>query len=205
MGEKYAYIRVSTKEQNINRQLDAMDKLKIEKRNYFIDKQTGSDFNRNKYKKMMAKIKKGDEIYIKSIDRLGRNYDEILEQWRIITKEKGVDLIVLDFPLLDTRIKKDKLIGKFITDLILQILSYVAQVEKENIKERQAEGIASAKERGVKFGRPATVYPDGFGEVYKKYKYEDYSKRACARMLNTNHNTFSKWISLYEKTHRKNR
>lgn len=150
---KYAYIRVSTKDQNIDRQVEAMKEAGI-------DKQSSKDFERKNYKKMLRKLKAGDEVYIKSIDRLGRNYDEIIEQWRILTKDKDVDVSVLDFPLLDTKNKINGLTGKFIADLVLQILSYVAQIERENIRQRQAEGIRIAKEKGVKFGRPVMDIPE---------------------------------------------
>lgn len=156
---KYAYIRVSTKDQNIDRQVEAMKEAGIDKSKMFIDKQSGKDFERKNYKKMLRKLKAGDEVYIKSIDRLGRNYDEIIEQWRILTKDKDVDVSVLDFPLLDTKNKINGLTGKFIADLVLQILSYVAQIERENIRQRQAEGIRIAKEKGVKFGRPVMDIP----------------------------------------------
>lgn len=150
---KYGYVRVSTKEQNIDRQLTAILNKGIEMNKIYIDKASGKDFNRTKYKKLMKKLKEGDELYIKSIDRLGRNYDEIIKEWNTITKEKNADIVVLDFPLLDTRTKVNDLTGKFISDLVLQILSYVAQVERENTHQRQMEGIKEAKKRGVKFGR----------------------------------------------------
>lgn len=157
---KYAYIRVSTKDQNIDRQVEAMKEAGIDKSKMFIDKQSGKDFELMNYKKMLRKLKADDEVYIKSIDRLGRNYDEIIEQWRILTKDKDVDASVLNFPLLDTKNKINGLTGKFIADLVLQILSYVAQIERENIRQRQAEGIRIAKEKGVKFGRPVMDIPE---------------------------------------------
>ena len=153
MKKKYAYIRVSTKEQNEDRQLLAMKELEIPEKCIFIDKQSGKDFERPFYRKMIKKLKKDDILFIKSIDRLGRNYAEILEQWRILTKEIGIDIVVLDMPLLDTRRGKD-LMGTFLSDIVLQILSFVAENERENIRQRQAEGIAAAKARGVRFGRP---------------------------------------------------
>ena len=153
MKQKYAYIRVSTKEQNEDRQLLAMKELEIPEKCIFIDKQSGKDFERPFYRKMIKKLKKDDILFIKSIDRLGRNYAEILEQWRILTKEIGIDIVVLDMPLLDTRRGKD-LMGTFLSDIVLQILSFVAENERENIRQRQAEGIAAAKARGVRFGRP---------------------------------------------------
>ena len=153
MANNFGYVRVSSREQNEERQLVAMYEQGIERKNIYIDKQSGKDFERPQYKRMLKRLKKGDVIFIKSIDRLGRNYSEILEQWAFITKEKGVDIVVLDMPLLDTRERGEALIGMFISDLVLQILSYVAETEREFIKKRQAEGIAVAKAKGVKFGR----------------------------------------------------
>ena len=161
---EFAYIRVSAKDQNENRQIDALEAAGIENAKFFIDKSSGKDFNRQQYKKMLKRMRLGDVLYVKSIDWLGRNYEEIIEQWRILTKDKGIDIVVLDMPLLDTR--KDKnLMGTFIADLVLQILSFVAETERANIKQRQAEGIAAAKARGVKFGRPKKEMPDNFGEL----------------------------------------
>jgi DNA invertase Pin-like site-specific DNA recombinase len=164
----YGYIRVSTKDQNEDRQLIAMESKDIPKGNLFIDKQSGKDFNRPEYKRLIKKLRSGDLLYIKSIKRLGRNYEEILEQWRIITKEMGVDIAVLDIPLLDTRIYKD-LIGTFIADSVLHILSFAAQNEREDIKKRQAEGIAAAKVKGVKFGRPPKKTPDNFDDIVDQW------------------------------------
>ncbi|MFQ8922902.1 MAG: recombinase family protein [Clostridium paraputrificum] len=195
---KYAYIRVSSKDQNVERQIVAMEHVGLSLKQMYIDKQSGKNFKRKNYLKMVKKIKSGDEIYIKSIDRLGRNYEEIIEQWRYITKIKDVNIIVLDFPLLDTRNQVNGLTGKFIADLVLQILSYVAQVEKENIKQRQAEGIKITKENGVKFGRPVIPIPNEFEEVYQLYLKGEISKRAGAKRLGTNHVTFSNWIKKYE-------
>ena len=158
MGTVYAYIRVSSKDQNEDRQLIAMQGLDIPKNHIFMDKQSGKDFERPQYRKMLRKMKKDDLLYIKSIDRLGRNYAEILEQWRILTKEKGIDIVVLDMPLLDTRRGKD-LVGTFLSDVVLQVLSFVAENERTNIRQRQAEGIAAAKARGVRFGRPPKPLP----------------------------------------------
>ena len=149
MGNLYGYIRVSTREQNEDRQILALKELSIPAKNLFIDKQSGKDFERPQYRKMVRKLKKDDLLYIKSIDRLGRNYSEILEQWRILTKEKGIDIVVLDMPLLDTRRGKD-LMGTFLSDIVLQVLSFVAENERSNIRQRQAEGIAAAKARGVR-------------------------------------------------------
>ena len=152
MGNSYGYIRVSTRDQNEDRQLIALRELKIPEKNIFMDKQSGKDFNRPQYKRLVRKLKKDDLLYIKSIDRLGRNYAEILEQWRLLTQTKGADIVVLDMPLLDTRRGKD-LMGTFLSDIVLQVLSFVAENERTNIRQRQAEGIAAAKARGVKFGR----------------------------------------------------
>ncbi len=201
MKKKYAYIRVSSKEQSIARQVDAMEKEEIDKKNHYIDMQSGKDFERKNYQKLLRKLKAGDELYIKSIDRLGRNYDEIISQWRKITKEKEVDIIVLDFPLLDTRHQVNGIPGKFIADIVLQILSYVAQIERENTHQRQEEGIRSAKARGVKFGRPLKPFPEEFEDVYQLYKKEKLSKRECARRLSTNHVTFTNMVNRYESMH----
>ena len=160
----YGYVRVSSLDQNENRQMVALKEVFVPKKNIFMDKQSGKDFNRPNYKRMIRKLKTGDLVYIHSIDRLGRNYEEIQKQWRILTKDIGVDICVLDMPLLDTRNGKD-LMGTFIADLVLQILSFVAQNERDNIRKRQAEGIAVAKENGVKFGRPEKELPDNFVEM----------------------------------------
>jgi len=165
----YGYIRVSSTDQNEDRQLVAMQELKIPPENLFAEKQSGKDFDRPVYQKMVEQLQEGDLLYIKSIDRLGRNYTEIIEQWRILTKEKGVDIVVLDMPLLDTSNKKD-LLGTLIADIVLQLLSFVAQNERETIRKRQAEGIAAAKAKGVQFGRPPKNAPDNFGELVKKWE-----------------------------------
>ena len=157
----YGYIRVSSKDQKEDRQQIALKEVGVELQNIYVDKQSGKDFNRPQYKKMLRKLKKDDLLYIKSIDRLGRNYEEILQQWRILTKEKGVDIVVLDMPLLDTRRGKD-LMGTFLSDIVLQVLSFVAENERTNIKQRQAEGIAAAKAQGIKFGKPPLPLPDNF-------------------------------------------
>ena len=197
--KKYAYIRVSTKEQNVDRQVEAMKDIGIEKKEMFIDKQSGKDFDRKKYKKMLNKLCPGDEVYIKSIDRLGRDYDEIIEQWRMLTKEKDVDVIVLDLPLLDTRNKINGLTGKFIADLVLQILSYVAQIERENIRQRQAEGIQVARQKGVKFGRPLKELPENFDSIYNLWKKNLISLREAGRMLDISHTTFQRLAKRYNK------
>lgn len=198
--KKYAYIRVSSKDQNIARQVEAMQNIGISEKDMFIDKQSGKDFHREQYQLLLQQLQSGDELYIKSIDRLGRDYDEIQEQWRYLTKKVNIDIIVLDFPLLDTRNQVNGITGKFIADLVLQILSYVAQVERENTRQRQAEGIRIAKEKGIRLGRPPIPVPKEFEEIYQLWKENKISKRKGARLLNTNHNTFSNWINKYEKS-----
>lgn len=165
----FGYIRVSTREQNEDRQVEALRPFEIPQKNVFMDKQSGKDFQRPAYMKMLKRLKSGDLLIVKSIDRLGRNYDEVIEQWRVITKDRGADIRVLDMPLLDTTHSKD-LLGTFIADLVLQILSYCAQAERENIKQRQLEGIAAAKARGVRFGRPKKHLPSNFKEIYADWK-----------------------------------
>ena len=162
--EVYGYARVSTREQKEDHQMIALTEHSVDEKNIFVDKQSGKDFNRPHYRKMLRKLKRGDLLYIKSIDRLGRNYEEIQEQWRFLTKEKGVDLYVIDMPLLDTRWGKD-LVGTFVSDIVLQVLSFVAENERTNIRQRQAEGIAAAKAKGVRFGRPPRSLPYNFHEI----------------------------------------
>lgn len=169
MSKKYGYIRVSAKDQNEERQLIAMKELDVNLDRIFMDKQSGKDFQRPQYKKMVRELRKNDLLYIKSIDRLGRNYSEILEQWRILTKERGVDIVVLEMPLLDTRRGKD-LMGTFLSDIVLQVLSFVAENERSNIKQRQAEGIAAAKARGIQFGRPKIEMPDNFMQLVSQWE-----------------------------------
>lgn len=176
----FGYVRVSAKEQNEARQITVMEKLSIPTRNVYVDKSSGKDFDRPQYKKMLRRMKKDDVLYVKSIDRLGRNYGEILEQWRILTREKGVDIVVLDMPLLDTRRDKD-LMGAFLSDIVLQILSFVAENERANIRQCQAEGIAAAKARGVRFGRPAKPLPENYRTVYRQWKAGEISGVAAAR------------------------
>lgn len=197
--KKYGYVRVSTRDQNIDRQMSAMLEIGIDKKKIFIDKLSGKDFNRPEYKQLVNRLTMGDELYIKSIDRLGRDYDEIIEQWRFLTKIKDVDIIVLDFPLLDTRNQVNGVTGKFIADLVLQILSYVAQIERENIRQRQMEGIKEAKIKGIQFGRPANDLPERFTEVYNLWKAKQISQREAGRLLNTNHVTFGRWVKRVEK------
>ena len=180
-GNLYGYVRVSTQDQNEERQMVAMRQLAIPRKNLFLDKQSGKDFARAEYQKMVKRLRRGDLLYIKSIDRLGRNYDEIQNQWRILTKDKRVDIVVLDMPLLDTRRGKD-LMGAFLSDVVLQVLSFVAENERSSIRQRQAEGIAAAKARGVRFGPPASALPDGFEELRQAWREGRITLReaACA-------------------------
>ena len=198
MGNLYGYIRVSTREQNEDRQILALKELSIPEKNLFIDKQSGKDFERPQYRKMVRKLKKDDLLYIKSIDRLGRNYSEILEQWRILTKEKGIDMVVLDMPLLDTRRGKD-LMGTFLSDIVLQVLSFVAENERTNIRQRQAEGIAAAKARGVRFGRPPAPLPDNFHHLYKQWKNGKITGTTAAKLCGMPLSTFRYRVEIYEK------
>lgn len=179
MTNIYAYIRVSSRDQNEDRQMLALQGLMISEKNIFVDKQSGKDFERPSYKRMVRRMKRDDLLYIKSIDRLGRNYEEILEQWRILTKEKGIDIVVLDMPLLDTRRGKD-LMGTFLSDIVLQVLSFVAENERTNIRQRQAEGIAAAKAKGVKFGRPALPYPENFQKIHRDWRRKKITLRQAA-------------------------
>lgn len=202
MAKTYGYIRVSTREQNEDRQLVALSAFDIPPENLFMDKLSGKDFNRPAYRRMMKKLKPGDLIIVKSIDRLGRNYDEILEQWRFITKQKVADIRVIDIPLLDTSIHRD-LTGTLIADIVLQLLSYVAQSERENIRQRQAEGIAAAKSKGVAFGRPPMALPDDFYPVCTDWKCKKISSRQAAIKLNVSQSTFLKWVTKFgEKSDR---
>ena len=194
----YGYIRVSTKEQNGDRQVIAMREMDVPERNIYTDKQSGKDFNRPNYKRLLRRLKKDDLLYIKSIDRLGRNYEEILEQWRVLTKDKGVDIIVMDMPLLDTRRGKD-LMGTFLSDIVLQVLSFVAENERTNIRQRQAEGIAAAKARGVRFGRPPHPLPENFRNVYQRWKSGKITGTAAARECGMPLSTFRYRAEIYEK------
>ncbi len=191
-GKTYGYIRVSSREQNEDRQRIAMRDFGIPDEYVFVDKQSGKDFERPGYKHLMKKIKPADTLVIKSIDRLGRNYEEILTQWRIITKEKQTAIVVLDMPLLDTRQGRD-LTGTLIADIVLQLLSYVAQTEREFIRQRQAEGIAAAKARGVKFGRKPMKRPTEFEPLRKEWENGHLSARNAAAQLGITHRTFTKW------------
>lgn len=197
IAEIYAYVRVSTREQNEDRQLIAMNELQVPKKNIFIDKQSGKDFERPRYKKLIKRLKKDDLLYIKSIDRLGRNYNEIQEQWRILTKEKAVDIVVLDMPLLDTRRGKD-LMGTFLSDIVLQVLSFVAENERVNIRQRQAEGIAAAKARGVRFGRLPKPLPPNFHAVYQRWKHGEITGTAAAKECGMPLSTFRYRAKIYQ-------
>ena len=169
MPKIYGYVRASSRDQNEDRQMIAMSEAGVPEKHIFLDKQSGKNFDRPQYLKMFKKLKQGDLLYVMSIDRLGRDYEEIQKQWRILTKEKGIDIVVLDMPLLDTRRGKD-LVGTFLSDVVLQVLSFVAENERNNIRTRQAEGIRAAKKRGVKFGRPAIPLPENFEEIVRKWE-----------------------------------
>ena len=197
-GNIYGYVRVSSRDQNEDRQLMAFKALRIPEKNIYLDKQSGKDFERPQYRKMVRKLKKDDLLYIKSIDRLGRNYAEILEQWRLLTKEKGIDIVVLDMPLLDTRRGKD-LMGTFLSDIVLQVLSFVAENERSNIRQRQAEGIAVAKAKGVKFGRPPKPLPENFHNLYQKWKSGKITGTAAAKACGMPLSTFRYRAKKYEK------
>lgn len=198
----YGYVRVSSKDQNEARQMIAMRDFGVSESHIFIDKQSGKDFNRPQYRRLLRKIKTGDTLVIKSIDRLGRNYDEIIEQWRIITKEKQAAIVVLDMPLLDTRQGRD-LTGTLIADIVLQLLSYVAQTEREFIKRRQAEGIAAAKARGVQFGAPPKERPSEYDEMLTQWQNGEISSRDASRKLGVSHTTFLRWVKA--STHKEQR
>lgn len=189
MAEVYGYVRVSTKEQKEDRQMMAMYELGIKKRNIYVDKQSGKDFNRPMYQKLLKKMKENDVLFIKSIDRLGRNYEEVLEQWRILTKEKNIDVVVIDIPILDTRLGKD-LLGTLIADLVLAIFSYVSENERSNIKSRQKEGIEAAKKRGVKFGRPSKPLPKDFEQICQAFLRKEINAEEAARRCNFTKVTF---------------
>ena len=199
MGNVYGYVRVSSRDQNEDRQVITMREMNIPEENIYIDKQSGKDFNRPQYKKLLRRIKPDDLIYIKSIDRLGRNYAEILDQWKIITKDKHVDLYVMDMPILDTRREKN-LLGTFISDLVLALLSYVAENERVNSRQRQAEGIAAAKARGVHFGRMPKPLPENFYEVYQRWKMKKITVSQAAKECGMPQSTFFSRAKVYEKT-----
>ena len=193
---EYGYVRVSSLDQNEDRQMIELQKKQIPEKNIYMDKLSGKNFERPAYKRLFKKLKQGDLLYIMSIDRLGRNYVEIQEQWRILTKEKGIDIVVLDMPLLDTRTGKD-LMGTFISDLVLQILSFVAQNERENIKKRQAQGIAAAKARGVRFGRPEKPIPDNFGDIVKSWEKKEIKISDVVRICDMSEPTFYRRLREY--------
>lgn len=190
----YAYIRVSTKHQNIDRQYEEIKALDIDDKYIYIDRESGKDFDRTKYQKLIKKLKKDDLLIIKSIDRLGRNYHMILEEWSRITKTIGADIKVLDMPLLDTRIEGKNLVGKFISDIVLQVLSFVAENERINIKQRQAEGIRIAKEKGVKFGRPKAILPSNTNEILDKYINKELNNIEAAKLIGISRGTFFRLI-----------
>lgn len=195
-GTIYGYIRVSIREQNEDRQRLALAALPVPEENIYMDKQSGKDFERPQYRRLVRRLRRDDLLYVKSIDRLGRNYSEILEQWRMLTKEKGVDIAVLDMPLLDTRRGKD-LMGTFLSDIVLQVLSFVAENERDNIRQRQAEGIAAAKARGVRFGRPPLPLPDNFHMLHQAWRGQKITLRQAARACGMPTGTFySKAIKL---------
>ena len=190
----YAYIRVSTKQQKIDRQYEEIKALDIDDKNIYIDKDSGKDFDRTNYQKLIRKIKKDDLLIVKSIDRLGRNYKMILDEWAYITKTKEADIKVLDMPLLDTRIEGKNLVGKFISDIVLQVLSFVAENERNNIRERQAEGIRIAKEKGVKFGRPKVSTPPNTNEILDKYINHEITNTEAAELLDVSRGTFFRLV-----------
>lgn len=196
MANIYGYVRVSSTDQNEDRQLLAMQSRDVPKRNIYTDKQSGKDFNRPQYRNLLKRLKRGDLLYVLSIDRLGRNYEDILAQWRVLTKEIGIDICILDMPLLDTRNGKD-LMGTFIADLVLQILSFVAQNERENIRKRQAQGIAAAKAKGVKFGRPEIAVPEDFGQIVKAWERGQTPFPAVLRQCGMSEATFYRRLREY--------
>lgn len=200
MSKKYGYIRVSAKDQNEERQLIALKELDVNLDRIFMDKQSGKDFQRPQYKKMVRELRKNDLLYIKSIDRLGRNYSEILEQWRILTKERGVDIVVLEMPLLDTRRGKD-LMGTFLSDIVLQVLSFVAENERSNIKQRQAEGIAAAKARGVQFGRPKIEMPDNFMQLVSQWENKKIRLSYVLEVCRISKSTFYRRLNQCRQNH----
>ena len=195
----YGYIRVSTREQNEDRQVIALHEVGVPEKNIYMDKQSGKDFERTQYKRLLRKLNENSVLYIKSIDRLGRNYGELNEQWRIITKEKKADIVVIDMPLLDTRREKN-LLGTFISDVVLALLSYVAENERTNIKQRQAEGIAAAKARGVKFGRPPLPIPENFYQMHKDWRAGKITIDEAAKACNMCPKTFYSKAVKYEKS-----
>ena len=191
---KYGYVRVSTAQQHIDRQIDALLEMGIDSNSIYIDYESGKDFNRRNYKKLIRKLKKDDLVIIKSIDRLGRDYNMIIEEWRLITKEKEADIMVIDMPLLDTRIEGKNLVGKFISDIVLQVLSFVAQNERETMRVRQAEGIKTAKARGVKFGRPRITLPNNFEIVARQYLNKEITNKKACEILGMTRGSFFRYM-----------
>lgn len=192
-------MRVSTREQNEDRQRIALLEIGVPEKQIYVDKQSGQDFERPQYKHLLRKLDHNSILFIKSIDRLGRNYTDLNEQWRIITKQKGADIVVIDMPLLDTRLEKN-LLGTFISDIVLSLLSFVSENERMNIKQRQSEGIAAAKARGVKFGRPPIPLPDNFNEVHKQWREKKISLKQAAQACNLPESTFFSKAKIYEKS-----
>lgn len=194
----YGYARVSTINQHLDRQIDELHKVGLLDSQIYVDKESGKDFNRTNYKKLLKKIKSGDVLYIKSIDRLGRNYNMILDEWRILTKEKDIDIVVIDMPLLDTRVKGKNLVGKFIADVVLQFLSFVAENERETMRQRQEEGIKMAKLRGVRFGRPSTPTHDDFDNIVKLYKEKKINVVNAIEMSGLTRGTFYRKLKILD-------
>lgn len=197
----YAYIRVSTKQQKIDRQYEEIKEFNVDDKKIYIDKESGKDFDRTNYKKLIKKIKKDDLLIIKSIDRLGRNYQMILEEWARITKTIGADIKVIDMPLLDTRIEGKNLVGKFISDIVLQVLSFVAENERNNIKQRQAEGIRIAKEKGIKFGRPKVVLPPNTNEIIERYINKELTNNQAAKIIGVSRDTFFRIVKIFKENY----
>lgn len=206
MSKIYGYVRVSSTDQNEDRQMIALKEKEVPPKNIYMDKLSGKDFNRPRYKALVRRLKAGDLLYILSIDRLGRNYEEIQNQWRLLTKEIGIDICVIDMPLLDTRSGKDgkDLMGTFIADLVLQILSFVAQSERENIRKRQAQGIAAAKAKGVHMGRPEKPVPENFGSLVRQWEKKQLSLEDLLKRCDMSKTTFYRRLREYEIANRKN-
>lgn len=193
-GLTYGYARVSSRDQNLDRQLDALTSFGVERARIFADKASGRDFERKEYRRLVGVLAAGDVLAVKSIDRLGRNYEEVIDQWRLLTKELAVDVVVLDMPLLDTRVSDHGLTGTFISDMVLQLLSYVAQLERDEIRQRQAEGIAAARARGRRFGRPPLARPSAYGRVRDRVAAGELTHAQAARELGVCRATFDKWL-----------
>ena len=201
--KQYAYVRVSTKEQNEDRQMLALAPYKLSKRNIYMDKQSGKDFNRPAYKRLMKRLRPGDLLIVKSIDRLGRNYEEIIEQWRVLTKEKKIDIKVIDMPLLDTTYGKD-LLGTFISDLVLQVLSFTAQNERDNIRQRQAEGIAAAHAKGIRWGNTPMRLPDNFEDIYSRWQAGELTQEEVMERCGMARSTFYKYLRQFREAKKEN-